>query len=103
MSSVLQEHQRQVLKGMFVKTFVEPISHAALGLAGEVGEVVDTIKKGQYVGRDIDVPHLKEELGDALWYMQYILGRFGWTLEEIAKENLDKLAKRHPGKYTPLP
>lgn len=102
MSDVLKEHQRQVLRGMFVRPNVEPISHAALGLAGEVGEVVDHIKKGQYYDRDIDVPKLKEELGDALWYMQFLLGRFGWTLEEIARENLDKLAKRYPGKYTPL-
>ena len=99
MSSPLNEHQRQVLKGMFVKPGVDKLAHAALGLAGETGEVVDCIKKGQYEGREIDILKLRDECGDVLWYFQYILGHFGWTLEELAMENVEKLAKRYPGRY----
>lgn len=42
------------------------LSHMALGLAGELGEIVNCI--GTELKHKVDVPNLKEELGDIWWY-----------------------------------
>lgn len=43
--------------------------HMALGISGECGEITDIIKKHWILGKDLDVAHLKEEIGDVLFYM----------------------------------
>jgi NTP pyrophosphatase (non-canonical NTP hydrolase) len=70
--------------------------HAALGVATESGEVVDIIKKHLYYGKEIDMVHLKEELGDLLWYITLCLDTLGSTLEEAIETNMEKLEKRYP-------
>ena len=37
---------------------------------------------------------MKKELGDVLWFCAHLAYQFGWTLEEVAELNLDKLADR---------
>jgi NTP pyrophosphatase (non-canonical NTP hydrolase) len=37
---------------------------------------------------------MREELGDCLWYMALAAAEFGVTLEEVAQQNLAKLAAR---------
>lgn len=67
-----------------------------LGLAGETGECADLVKKCFFQdGRDIR-EDLKDELGDVLWYVVEAVTAMGWTLEEVAKHNVDKLRRRYP-------
>lgn len=73
--------------------------HYALGLAGEVGEVCDDIKKREYHGRDITLEHTKEELGDVMWYVANVATELGFSLEDIIKENVAKLTKRYQELY----
>ena len=70
---------------------------AAIGLAGESGEVVDIIKKHVMYGRDLDKEHLTEEVGDALHYLLRIVHFYldDLSLEEIMKANILKLEKRY--------
>ena len=70
---------------------------AAMGLNGEAGEVSEIIKKHLLHGKDLDMEHLKEELGDVLWYFFHALSTFDLTFEEIAEGNLRKLCARHAG------
>jgi len=75
--------------------------HAAFGMAGEAGEVVDLIKKSMYYGKPLDLVKVKEEAGDLLWYIAAPLCRaLGCSLEELAAYNVAKLRKRYPEKYT---
>ncbi len=67
----------------------------ALGVGGEAGEVMEIIKKGFRPGKTVDVKHLKEELGDVLWYVAVLADTYDLDLEEIALDNLDKLRNRY--------
>jgi NTP pyrophosphatase (non-canonical NTP hydrolase) len=95
----LRQYQLVVLKGMRVQEGVGRVPHAALGLTGEAGEVADIIKKSQYEGGRLDILHLIEELGDVLWYLTFLAGTFGWTLDELASLNIEKLKARKPEVY----
>lgn len=69
-----------------------------LGLVGEVGEVVEHIKKARRPEprtKPIDYDEFELELGDVLWYLTRVAGEFGYSLEEIAQRNVEKLNKRH--------
>jgi NTP pyrophosphatase (non-canonical NTP hydrolase) len=44
------------------------ILHMKMGILTEAAEVVDILKKKHAYGKEIDTSHLKEELGDILWY-----------------------------------
>lgn len=76
------------------------VLHAALGIAGESGELVDAIKKHVMYGKDLDIANVKEELGDMLWYMSLLLDAIGSSYEEVMQINHDKLEKRFPSGFT---
>ena len=74
----------------------EHLYNGILGLAGETGECADLVKKHFYQdGREI-IQNLKDEAGDVLWYVVEVISAMGWTLEEVAQHNVDKLRKRYP-------
>lgn len=75
--------------------FTEAV-HAALGIAGEAGEVSDMIKKWIFHDADLDQEHLKKEIGDVLWYIALMCHAFNWSLDDILEINIDKLRKRYP-------
>lgn len=52
--------------------------HAAMGLTGEVGEVVDAVKKVQFGGRDLDRLALLKEIGDVAWYLNLLACEGTW-------------------------
>jgi NTP pyrophosphatase (non-canonical NTP hydrolase) len=68
-----------------------------LGLAGEAGSVLTTLKKlirdGEGFGSFEE--RLKEELGDVLWYVSVIASHYGFPLEDIAQQNLLKTHDRY--------
>jgi NTP pyrophosphatase (non-canonical NTP hydrolase) len=83
--------------------------HAAVGLSGEAGELLDVCKKMWIYHQSIGTQnkegvthgvHLREELGDALFYIQMACNDLGCTMQELIAENVDKLTKRYPVKYT---
>ena len=71
--------------------------HAALGIAGESGEVVDMIKKYYASGKPLDIMELDKELGDLLFYIQAMLIITGGNMEDIMALNKEKLTKRFGG------
>lgn len=74
------------------------IIYPALGMNGEAGEVADKVKK---VIRDNNLDFDAEkreaialEIGDVLWYCATLAHDIGYSLEDVAKKNIDKLASR---------
>ncbi len=72
----------------------------ALGLNGEAGELGDLIKKEVFHGHERDVDKVKKELGDVLHYAAGIATLYGFTLEEAAVQNIEKLRKRYPNGFS---
>ena len=80
----------------------DPGSHAflskILGLTGEAGEVAEKMKKilrdkdGQMT--EDDKREIAKELGDILWYINSTARYLGFSLEEVAQMNLDKVLSR---------
>lgn len=91
------EYQRTAqLTAIYLERF--RVVYPALGLASEAGEVAGKIKKVlRDQGGDFDaapIEALKDELGDVLWYLAVLAADLGLSLDEIAAQNLDKLASR---------
>ena len=77
----------------------DQLFNGILGLAGETGECADLVKKHFYQdGREI-IQNLKDEAGDVLWYVVEVISAMGWTLEEVAQHNVDKLKRRYPAGF----
>jgi NTP pyrophosphatase (non-canonical NTP hydrolase) len=70
----------------------------ALGLMSEAGEFGEKLKKIYWhkkgVWTEEDKTELAKELGDVLWYTSSLAGHVGLSLEEIAKQNLEKIKSR---------
>jgi NTP pyrophosphatase (non-canonical NTP hydrolase) len=72
------------------------------GLAGEVGELLSPIKKVVYHEHPLDsdkLDKIKDEAGDVLCYLTKLISIFGFTLEEVAQYNIEKLQKRYPNGF----
>ena len=78
------------------QTKEENLVNAAMGLAGESGEVIDLIKKWQFHHHPLDKEALIKELGDVAWYLAQSAHGLDVSLESILYANIDKLAKRYP-------
>jgi NTP pyrophosphatase (non-canonical NTP hydrolase) len=73
----------------------------ALGLNGEAGEVAELLKKEIAHGVPYDRDRMIEELGDAFWYLSELARAEGFTLEEVALRNVQKLRRRYPDGFDP--
>lgn len=93
----LNEYQHEALKTAQYPSEMR-IIYPALGLNGEAGEVADKVKK---VIRDDNQTYSPEkrkeialEVGDVLWYVATMAYDLGFSLEQIAIWNKEKLASR---------
>ncbi len=98
-----KEYQKKALKTLTKgdKTPDILLARIVLGICGESGEIAEKIKK--YFRGDSHKLHrkdilrelgLKKELGDLLWYIAVTAKLLKLDLNEIAEENIEKLASR---------
>ena len=84
-------------------------SYMMLNLVGEVGELAGRVAKAirhdvATVSNDAILTNgdvmrdLEKEAGDVLWQLSGLCSVMGWDLEDIAQQNLDKLADRKAAK-----
>lgn len=76
------------------------IAVLALGLPGESGEVADHVKKWLGHGHELDKNKMLKEIGDVLWYVAVLSNALGFSLQEVAQANIDKLRARYPGGFS---
>ena len=110
----LNEYQKQAMTTCMPSS--ENFSYMFLNLVGEVGELASkvakhirkekaTIVENEFVlecdsieemvrADDLFYDELKKEAGDILWQLSGVCTIFGWSLEEVAQMNLDKLSAR---------
>ena len=105
----LNEYQNKAMSTCMVSC--DNFSYMFLNLVGEVGElaskVAKDIRKGNaYIGGGSnlyysDFPELSQhevelmkEAGDILWQLSGLCKVMGWSLEDVAQANLDKLQAR---------
>jgi NTP pyrophosphatase (non-canonical NTP hydrolase) len=87
-------------------------TYSLLGLNAEIGEINDKIAKWRRNGiadidnnrlifntlNDVEINfyrgELAKELGDALWFLAHLSRQIGYSFNDIAKLNLDKLRDR---------
>ena len=75
------------------------VTYPTLGLCGEAGEVAEKVKKSIRDGLDYWQEEqfkedLTKELGDVLWYISALASDLDISLDEVAENNLLKLASR---------
>ena len=93
----LNEYQEHALE-----TAIYPaenrIIYPTLGLTGEAGEVADKVKKIIRDNHKEFTPEKKaeimKEIGDVLWYCATLSHDLGYSLDEVAQTNVDKLRSR---------
>jgi len=72
--------------------------YTVLAMCGEAGELANKLKKNLRSGTPVNREELMDENGDVGWYQAATAKVLGYSLEESAQFNLDKLAKRHAEK-----
>lgn len=112
----LNEYQKRAMTTCMSSS--ENFSYMFLNLVGEVGEFASKVAKAirkeeMYIGNECESNvlsinyndqatekrfqmenELKKEAGDILWQLSGLCEVMGWSLEEVAQQNLDKLASR---------
>lgn len=91
----LNKYQRLALE---TAIYPQPIIYPTLGMTGEAGEVADKVKKVLRDNNSEFTPDKKfeiaKEIGDVLWYCATLSHDLGYTLEDIARMNYEKLHSR---------
>jgi len=82
------------------RTREQQIANAALGLAGEAGEVADHIKKHLFHDFALDEAEVVKELGDCLWYVAAMCTTLGISMDHVATTNIEKLKRRYPDGFS---
>lgn len=98
----LNDYQKQAMTTRMRSC--DNFSYMMLNLVGEVGEFASKVAKqirkeeatinGNELWTTMDTESLMLEAGDILWQLAGLCYVFGWSLEQVAQANLDKLASR---------
>lgn len=78
----------------------QKISNCLIGIQGETGEIADIFKKHLYQGHDLDLDHVEEEIGDAMFYIVNLATLMGINMEAAIERNFEKLLKRFPNGFS---
>ncbi len=70
------------------------LPYLSLGLTAEAGEVADKVAKYYRGDKELNPVALAKELGDVLWFVSQLSGVLGFSLEQVATMNMNKLQTR---------
>ena len=100
----LQEYQERAMTTCLPHS--KNVAYMLLNLVGEVGEIAGKVSK--LIRKDLAIidcneismsdhesyEQIQKECGDVLWQLSGLCSVMGWSLEDIAQQNLDKLSDR---------
>lgn len=72
----------------------ERLEHALWGLSAEVGEICGIHQK-KHQGHLVNIPNLRKEVGDVLWFIAELCDVYKFDMGMIAEENIAKLKRRY--------
>jgi len=79
-----------------------PLLHAVIGMSGEAGELIDTVKKAWAYSQPLDKGNLIEELGDSIFYWIAACQEAGVHPQTAIDRMVAKLSARYPtGEFSP--
>ena len=94
-----EEYQKRALTTVITSgDLFKDSLHWVLGINGEAGEVAEKVKKiirdknGKMTEQDKE--DLAKEIGDVMWYLAVFAHDLGFSLDDIAQQNLEKLKSR---------
>ena len=77
------------------------VLHMIVGLSGEVGELLDAVKKSIFYRKLIDMENVLEEFSDVEFYLEGLRQAFNITRKQTIDANIAKLSVRYAGlKYS---
>jgi NTP pyrophosphatase (non-canonical NTP hydrolase) len=93
----MQAYQEQVKRTCATTEDKETLKLALIGMQGELGEIAEPLKKYLWSGHALPAPsHLKDEIGDLIWYIATLCNALGIDLTEAVQRNIQKLQVRYP-------
>jgi NTP pyrophosphatase (non-canonical NTP hydrolase) len=76
-------------------------AHMAMGIIGEAGDLLDTIKKHAIYQKELDFKNIVEELGDIEFFLEGLRQIYNIDRDVCINENIAKLSKRyHKGSFS---
>lgn len=97
----MEEFQKACTRTMPKEATVPALANYSMGLAGETGEVIDHLKKFIFHDHPINEEKVLNELGDVFHYAFGLAHLLGFTAEQVAEANMEKLRKRYPDGFSP--
>jgi NTP pyrophosphatase (non-canonical NTP hydrolase) len=76
------------------------LMHMVLGISGEAGEILDTVKKHIIYRKDLDVGNLIEEIGDLLFFVEGLCQIIEISPGFAVAHNIEKLQRRYANGYS---
>lgn len=70
--------------------------HTCVGLSGEIGELLDEVKKIVFHSKPRNDAKLLSEAGDIFFYYLVFLKKNNFTLESVIDYNVEKISQRYP-------
>lgn len=95
----IEEYVEKAQKTSNTEDFENKITNAALGMAGEVGEIIDHVKKWKYQGHELNKDEIINEIGDVFWYIAELTTALDTDWEYILDKNIEKLNRRFPNGF----
>ena len=74
--------------------------HAAIGIAGEAGELLDAVRKHVFDEQPLDEDNVIEELGDLCFYLEAACQAIKMKRADIEELNMAKLFERYKDGYS---
>jgi NTP pyrophosphatase (non-canonical NTP hydrolase) len=74
--------------------------HAAIGIAGEAGELLNAVRKHVFDGQPLDEDNVIEELGDLCFYLEAASQAIKMKRGDIEELNMAKLFERYKDGYS---